>query len=199
MELINYEDGKKHGDMKSFYHNGKKNLVGKLVDDKYISFKHYSIHGFLIDEEYQHNEMEIKKSYYQNGAPKKHTCKKGELTLIRDYYINGIMELEYRMKNSELRGLYRGWDNMGNLTTCKFYTHNDVYLSTTISTSVQRLQSFLRKVVFLKKNFNTTIGKFNRILSTIKTREFTEYWYAPNNPGGKRHKSLMYEFLSGIN
>jgi hypothetical protein len=43
-----------------------------------------------------------------------------------------------------------------------------------------------------------TPKRLSALLSLIKKREFLEWWYAPDGPGGKRHLENMRRFLCSL-
>jgi hypothetical protein len=58
--------------------------------------------------------------------------------------------------------------------------------------------NFLRRIVKISKAMNFTPGKFLRLLRIRKTLAFEEWFYAPENPGGKLIKTKGESFLENL-
>jgi len=58
--------------------------------------------------------------------------------------------------------------------------------------------NFLRRIVKISKAMNFTPGKFLRLLRIRKTLAFVEWFYAPENPGGKLIKIKGVSFLENL-
>ena len=68
---------------------------------------------------------------------------------------------------------------------------NERRLSDTEFTLLSGLVNKIRQKILVSRQFGLSLPRFYRCIQSLKSREFCEWWYSPNNPGGRRRKRIL--------
>jgi antitoxin component YwqK of YwqJK toxin-antitoxin module len=184
-----YVHDKPHGVQKSWYSNGNKHYEREYVHGKKHGVRReWSINGTLIME---YNYVEgiehgIQKRWEYNGHPIcEYEMLNGEYHGKGTFwnYTRGDGKMAAKLENTYVNGNKHGIQ----------FTHK---FDGTVETE-EFIHGYLKKHC-IKMLYILRKLKWLRLARLVKTRAFIEWWYSPDNYGGKFSKKSMLEVYTGI-
>lgn len=106
---------------------------------------------------------------------------------IQKYYKNGNIKEQYSCYNHLKHGYYNRWNENGELIKSLYYHKTNYYIIPDDLVVIVKLQSKIRMI--LKKI---------KLLRWLKSRNFNEWWWHPDNIGGKWVKNSLLKVLESI-
>lgn len=134
-------------------------------------------------------EYTYKKEWWKNGV----LYRDGDLPAVeyfdgtKKWYKNGELHRDGDLPAVErCNGMREWWKN--GLFIKKLTLQQQIALQT--------ISKFRTRVKTISNIFGVSPKVFFRLVNFIKQQTFAEWWYHPDNPGGKRHKRIMRQWLS---
>ncbi len=202
-----FENGIKHGlcvvynsDMNICYGIYNKGILQTFV--KY----HNNINQILSYSKYKSN-ISYYKQFYKNGNTKINIITEFYKTegnnlkcysslfnhirhcdnnydFIKKYHKNGNIKKQYTCSNNIRYGYYNSWNEMGETKKTLYYHNTNYYIIPDDLVVIVKLQSKIRLI--LKKI---------RLLRWFKTKNFNEWWWHPDNTGGRWVKNSLLKIV----
>jgi hypothetical protein len=178
-----YKNGERHRDgdfpacvwndgTKSWWKNGERHRDGDLPAVETIYDKEWWKNGKL------HRDGDLPAIKYNNGT--KWWFKNG----IR-HRDNGLPVIEWNNGTNE-------WLWFGKRVS----REEALELSKQYNQALDKVKNFRNRVKRYSAMCGLTPKKFQRVLGVLKKREFCEWWWHPDNPGGKNHLRNMEKMFN---
>lgn len=189
-----YVAGKLHGDYKKWRENGQLWVHAKYDNGKIDQFyRIWYSNGQLYEENnYKNGKIQTERKWRPDGKLWIEKLYNDNYCYNKEWDENGNQRVESTFCNGKIHGISYLWHR--GVKSTSVWSHGRMITPEELD-ALQKLVCFRSRVRAIASCFNTTPRGFSRLLSFIKTREFNEWWYHPENVGGKRHKRLMNDWL----
>ena len=106
---------------------------------------------------------------------------------IQKYYKNGNIKEQYNCHNHLKYGYYNSWNEKGDTKKALYYHNTNYYIIPDDLVIIVKLQTKIRMV--LKKI---------RLQKWLKSRNFSEWWWHPDNTGGRWVKNSLLKIVESV-
>jgi hypothetical protein len=172
----NYDGGWLHGKYQEFWDNGNLKYEVEYIEDREQGeFKRWNVNGTLAES-----------GTYVDGRIH------GEL---RMWNYRGFFPSVYANYIDDKRcGEFITWNVYG--TKSVYFAVDDNLLSDSELGLLIKLVSRIQRKIQIAKQFGLSFPRFKRCIKLLKSREFCEWWYHPDNYGGRRTKRLLSSWIN---
>jgi antitoxin component YwqK of YwqJK toxin-antitoxin module len=165
---VNYEDGLLHGECYK-YDNGVRIITNFVYGKKHGNYKKYCGNILVVDANFVNDK--------KNGNIK-----------TWNFYGDLISDDTYR--NGVKHGICKNY--FGRI---QMY-HNGVVIDNKKIKALKAIANYRQRVKEYANCLGLTPRQFYNLSLMVKTRPFIEWYYHPENYGGRRHKKIMAQFFA---
>jgi antitoxin component YwqK of YwqJK toxin-antitoxin module len=220
-KIGNYNGGKLHGEYKEWTDRGVLIKHANYVDNTcHGEYREWDVDGRLkVIRNYNYGIPHgLFKEWYNEILIREYNYNQGKLDgLCKDWYHNGNPDTWVMYKNGRYNGYYREWRIDGTPYSETYYVsskrcgeHKEFSENGEMAVSwwingrrvtknqlslLTRLVNNSRHKIKIASCFGLSLPSFRRCVQSLRSREFCEWWYNPENHGGKRVKSQLAGWL----
>jgi len=208
-EEVTYVHGKREGKSEVWFNNEKLSYEFNYVDDKRRGMQKswYGSEKKHYEQEYVHGKRHgVSRRWYENGNMEEeaHFINDQEDGKQTVWTALGVKVQECYARNGVYHGKHNSFDRAGNLVEQTDYVDGkkhgfDVVFAPdgSILMKAEYVMDIPKKVA-LRMLYLLRKLKWIRLARLVKTKAFIEWWYSPDNYGGKFSKKSMLEVYTGI-